>query len=103
MLPRAGSQQTGMGGRRAAQRVLVKLRRETRMDSKVPRLALALKKRKASPLHPGGKEVRGLDCRGCPVGGILLKEGHGCPSPGSLLMAAHVMREGCKMPPPHTL
>lgn len=32
----------------------------TEMDSKVPRLASALKKRKATPLRPGGKEVRGL-------------------------------------------
>lgn len=30
-----------------------------RMESKVPRLGLALKRRKATPLHPGGKEVRG--------------------------------------------
>lgn len=37
----------------------------TEMDSKVPRLASALKKRKATSLHPGGKEVRGLGLPGC--------------------------------------
>lgn len=30
------------------------------MDSKGPRLALASKKRKATPLYPGGKEGRGV-------------------------------------------
>lgn len=40
------------------QGLLAKPHPERRMESKVPRLGLALKRRKATPLHPGGKEVR---------------------------------------------
>lgn len=32
---------------------------QRKMESKVPRLGLALKRRKTTPLRPGGKEVRG--------------------------------------------
>lgn len=58
--------------------LLVKLCSE--MDSRVPRLASVLKKRKASRLPHGGREVRGLGLLQC-TAAAPLEEGRGCPHP----------------------
>lgn len=63
---------------------------QRKMESKVPRLGLALKRRKATPLHPGGKEVRGslnlCSAQQLPRLGLSLMEGD--RQLGSYLLAA---------------